>query len=414
MKLLKKMRYIFSILLVASLLFSITPVVHGFIVLSGGLHLDGLKLLILKVHEPQWKIGYRYGPECTPADKQNGKALTEAISAALRTWLEPLKELNPERPITDSFVYQLHDDFNPNLREDPEEIRKELEGLQAVDLLVTFRCTQGISGAPIGRIYPPQVVMRRGTGITPWLLSTLIHELGHTLGLADTYARPGLMRSRGGLQWTSGTQPTSMMAGNYDGDTPLILGEDDKRGIVWLYKYFYEDLATDDCFFDDYVFEEEPRGCVPKYSLIFEVKHSPPIYALRLLEEDPTIDINAQDESGMPALHYAVMSEKEEVVKALLAHKDINPSLKDNQGRTPADIALATGHAAIIKMLPEPPRRKEDVNADGVVNILDLVAVAAKFGQTTDAGNADINADGTVDIRDLVLVAGAFDTAASM
>ena len=31
MKLLKKMRYIFSILLVASLLFSVTPVVQGFI-----------------------------------------------------------------------------------------------------------------------------------------------------------------------------------------------------------------------------------------------------------------------------------------------------------------------------------------------------------------------------------------------
>ena len=42
---------------------------------------------------------------------------------------------------------------------------------------------------------------------------------------------------------------------------------------------------------------EEPRGCVPKYPLIFETKHSPPLYALRLLKEDPTIDINAQDDA---------------------------------------------------------------------------------------------------------------------
>ena len=43
-----------------------------------------------------------------------------------------------------------------------------------------------------------------------------------------------------------------------------------------------------------------------------------------------------------------------------------------------------------------------DLNADGVVNILDLVIVANAFGTT---GQADINGDGSVDIRDLVLVA---------
>ena len=109
----------------------------------------------------------------------------------------------------------------------------------------------------------------------------------------------------------------------------------------------------------------------------------------------------------MTALHYAVMYEKEAVVKALLAHQDIKPSLKNKQGETPLDIALATNNSAIIEMFPEPPRRKEDVNGDGEVNILDLVAVAAKFGEK-EAGNADVNADGVVDIRDLVLVAGAF------
>ena len=49
-----------------------------------------------------------------------------------------------------------------------------------------------------------------------------------------------------------------------------------------------------------------------------------------------------------------------------------------------------------------------DVNADGVVNILDLTFVAANFG-TTPAGdqafNADVNGDGTVNILDLTLVA---------
>ncbi len=397
------MRYIFSLLLVVCLLFSAMPVGDGFIVATGGLHLDGLQLLILKVYEPEWKIAYRYGAECTPADRQNDEALKDAISAALRTWLEPLKALNPDRPIVDSFVYELWPDYNPNQPKDLEELR-------AVDLQVTFECTQATSGAQINRGYPPDVVIREGTETTFLLLSALIHELGHAFGLADTYDKGyGIMQSRGGLHRTAGNQPASMMAmaGHFHRETPITIGEDDKRGIVWLYKYFYEDLASDDCFFADYVMEEEPRGCIPKYPLIFETKHNVPKYSLQLLDEDPTVDVNAQDVGGMTALHYAVMYEKEEVVKALLAHEDIKPSLKSKQGETPLDIALATNNTDIINMFPDPPPRKEDVNRDGVVNILDLVAVASKFGEK-DAGNADVNGDGVVDIRDLVLVAGAF------
>ena len=47
---------------------------------------------------------------------------------------------------------------------------------------------------------------------------------------------------------------------------------------------------------------------------------------------------------------------------------------------------------------------RHDVNGDGVVNILDLVAVASGFG--TDA--PDVNGDGVVNILDLVTVASAF------
>ena len=396
----KKVRYIFSVLLIACLLFSATPVGDGFIPFWP--NLKGLKLLITKVHAPEWKIGYRYGVDCKPEDRQNDEALKAAISASLRTWLEPLKELNPDHPIVDRFVYELWPDYDPNQP-------KDLEKLRTIDLQVTFACTLARSEAQINRGYPPAMIIRKGPEITPWMLSALTHELGHAFGLADTYQRPGFMRSRGGLDQTAGNQPASMMAmtSGFRGETPITIGEDDKRGIVWLYKYFYEDLKSDDCFFADYVFEEEIRGCRPKHPLIFETKHSPPRHALQLLKDDPTIDVNAQDVGGMTALHYAVMYEKAEVVKALLAHKDIKLLLKSKQGETPLDIALATNHSAIIEMFPELPPRKEDVNGDGEVNILDLVAVASKFGQK-DAGNADVNGDGAVDIRDLVLVAGAF------
>ena len=56
---------------------------------------------------------------------------------------------------------------------------------------------------------------------------------------------------------------------------------------------------------------------------------------------------------------------------------------------------------------PEPPRLAADVNSDGTVNIQDLVAVAAAFGETGETP-ADVNGDGQVNIQDLVAVAAAF------
>ena len=52
--------------------------------------------------------------------------------------------------------------------------------------------------------------------------------------------------------------------------------------------------------------------------------------------------------------------------------------------------------------------RASDVNADGVVDILDLTLVATNFGTTPAAGqalNIDVNGDGTVNIFDLTLIA---------
>jgi hypothetical protein len=52
-----------------------------------------------------------------------------------------------------------------------------------------------------------------------------------------------------------------------------------------------------------------------------------------------------------------------------------------------------------------------DVNGDGCVDVLDVVTVAAQFGQTNpDPPCADVNGDGRVDIVDMVLVAARFGT----
>lgn len=52
------------------------------------------------------------------------------------------------------------------------------------------------------------------------------------------------------------------------------------------------------------------------------------------------------------------------------------------------------------------PAYAEDVNGDGVVNIQDLVQIAANF-EEVGQNIADVNEDGIVNIQDLVLVAGA-------
>ena len=46
-----------------------------------------------------------------------------------------------------------------------------------------------------------------------------------------------------------------------------------------------------------------------------------------------------------------------------------------------------------------------DINADGVVNVLDLILVSQHFGTT----NGDINGDGTTNILDLTLIAQQFN-----
>ena len=67
-------------------------------------------------------------------------------------------------------------------------------------------------------------------------------------------------------------------------------------------------------------------------------------------------------------------------------------------------------HATLEDNVATFKKLMSDVNADGVVNILDLTRVAAAFGAPiTDANRvADVNTDGQINILDLVLVANDF------
>ena len=68
----------------------------------------------------------------------------------------------------------------------------------------------------------------------------------------------------------------------------------------------------------------------------------------------------------------------------------------------------ATTSNGVVTIPPEPTEETVgDINRDGVVDILDLTIVGARFGQRGH-NNADLNGDGLVDIVDLVLVASEF------
>ncbi len=146
-------------------------------------------------------------------------------------------------------------------------------------------------------------------------------------------------------------QPAAIMAFHVFVYTNQHLTQDDKNGMIWLYKVDHEDLDPADCFFPNYKFEADPDGCVPEFPLIFEVRQGHDEFARRVLTDDENIDVNAQDHTGATALHYAISGRHTGLVDALLEHDDIFVHLKDNDGRTPVAVAREAGDNALAERL---------------------------------------------------------------
>ncbi|KAI0229402.1 hypothetical protein LSAT2_020207 [Lamellibrachia satsuma] len=62
-------------------------------------------------------------------------------------------------------------------------------------------------------------------------------------------------------------------------------------------------------------------------------------------------DVNMRDEDGSTALMCASEHGHTEIVKLILAHPDIDPTLTDNDGSTALSIAMEAGHRDIGVLL---------------------------------------------------------------
>ena len=342
MKLLRK-NLLLTVVFGGYFFFSMPSTTQGFSVFAGIFN-----ILVKKVHEPQWQIGYNFTTNCPAAFKRKDKELQKEITKALQSWLQPLRELYPDKVFTDDFLFVRLPDV--------KEWRDNVEALRQVDTRITFACKEGASMAFISGVVAPDVCVRReNTVIDADFRFLLTHELGHAFGLRDTYILPP-QPSTGGLERTAGKQPAALMSAML-----AKVSGDDRNGIIWLYKYYHENHPAGDCFFPDYVATKAQlkthSTCEPRYPLIFEAKHGTLHTVTTILHDDPHLDLNARDTGGNTALHYAVRRGSK-MVKALLAQAGIKVNITNKKGHTPARLARRIKRRDMARLIEAHPTAK--------------------------------------------------------
>ncbi len=336
--------------------------------------------LINAVQRSSWVIHYGFSDNdrCRSVVDDTDdfeQQLKESMRAVLRLWLQPLRATHAG--IVDRFdlVRKNTVPVTHNLLLSvgaTQEVARE-QGGDAL-LSVTFNCMHEGGKMPVGRdTYPrsfvwlaavPQVFMfhyrKPGTDCSPnddmncrpvaerdqreifpddkmsdehmFMLTTLLHEVGHAFGLSDVYVerdksvqsnRKGVNQSTGGSEFTVGEQPNSIMGvasivGLRDGD--LVLTTDDEEAIKWLYLQAHEGMPLDSCP-TDYKVEESTEGCLPRFPLIAAVREGN-LEAVNELSQDNSLDIDSCDRYGKTALYYARQGKHghgEQMAKLLLA-----------------------------------------------------------------------------------------------
>ena len=361
------------------------------------------RYLVKKVHEKSWDIDYGFAPNCSENKREQLRPrVIEAIHRVVNLWLNPIRAMRkaikdgrfnsdpiidhqkPPPALVSKFnihekevmlfkkinQQKLYSTFNLNTIMGKLE-KGDSEGLdlllQLPELSVVFNCNKGraVMQPRFNTINIYQQVAKTNIPETEFPFATLLHEVGHTFGLADTYVDPqhpmrDHMVSSGGSIHTVGHQPISVMGPHpflfftsYDDVKPTI---DDRNGIFWLYAYIHMNkLNLDTCppGYQKELFERDKEGnptiaCRPKNPLLFAMASRNYSTARAVINDKNTsIDINARThEQGFTALHYAVLFAPIELIETILKifSKDIDFSiagsdLKGLQPMTPLELA---------------------------------------------------------------------------
>ena len=210
---------------------------------------------------------------------------------------------------------------------------------------------------------------------------------GIAFGLLDTYIRPEHNhrgRVSGKQRRFSADYRASARLGHVRSQfssAPFAasISQDDANGIVWLYKFYHENLPLEDCIFPDYELEKSPDGCRPKSPLIFEIKHGDENLAIKVIREDENTDINAKDKTGATALDYALAKGYNRLVDRLVIHPKSDVNVRNVEGSTALFWAAKRGNYGLTERLLK--HRAIDVNirdTDGTVPL----KVASTEGHT--------------------------------
>ena len=114
------------------LFFNMPSTTHGFNAMAGIFN-----ILVKKVHEPEWRIGYNFTLGCAAAFELKGEdKLKAAITESLQVWLQPLRERYPNKVFTDNFIFVR--------MPDTKACHDDWKQWEQVDVGITFTCEVGL------------------------------------------------------------------------------------------------------------------------------------------------------------------------------------------------------------------------------------------------------------------------------
>ena len=362
----------------------------GFITYSQVPKFSKINFLISKVHEPSWTIGYLYETCDTPypdiEEKEQKSQLM--IMEMLNVWLDVIRDMPSVNREVVAIINMVNMRYNKGME---------------FDFIVNFRC-------------PTYTVADRQSFVDPFKFPieislgsshersyfTVLHELGHVLGLMDTYSGSSIKGINSEyFADTVGNQLPSVMSSqrfykreNYDfsnKNNSLTLTIDDKKGLEWLYLNYFTNNIKDhnDCYFPGYKLEllhrDGNKGCVPKNHLVFMLKNGylttrfsleviPPgdyrnsyLYMmqtsnlaefkeslLQLIEKETLAELEEKMDDELSLLHYAAMMPDSFGHDLFFTfsqylpvfHPEINAT--DSKGETPVHYTIRAGNARTL------------------------------------------------------------------